>query len=325
MIDNTSISVSTKTETDGAKLVSTPKGRSFRDVWRQHWMLYVMLIPALVMLLLFQLYPLWGISIAFVKYNPFRGLAGSEFVGLSNFVDVFTRPQTFEIIRNTLYIAVGKIIVGQITAVVFALLVHEVRFRPYQRIVQTLTTLPHFLSWIIVGAVLINILSGSGAINSFLTTLGLPPIGFLRDKMVFPWTLILSDVWKGFGFGAIIYLAALTQINPELYEAAAVDGAGRWARLRYVTLPGISGIIVLMACLSLGNVLNAGFEQVLVLYNPVVYATGDIIDTYVYRVGLLGNNYELATVVGLFRAMIGFILIMLSYWLADRYANYRIF
>jgi putative aldouronate transport system permease protein len=324
MIDNTSIAAQRQLESETPQVVSRQK-RVFRDVWKQHWMLYVMLIPALILLILFQLYPLWGISIAFVKFNPFRGLAGSEFVGLQNFVDVFTRPQTFDIIRNTLYIAIGKIVVGQFVAVIFALLVHEVRFRPYQRLVQTLTTLPHFLSWIIVGAVLITILSGAGPINSFVKSLGLPEIGFLRDKATFPWTLILSDVWKGFGFGAIIYLAALTQINPELYEAAAVDGAGRWARLRHITLPGIAGIIVLMACLSLGNVLNAGFEQVLVLYNPVVYATGDIIDTYVYRVGLIGSNYEIATVVGLFRGVVGFILIVLSYWLADRYANYRIF
>lgn len=324
MIDNTSISIQKQAEAEGRPQVIRDK-RRFREVLRQHWMLYAMLIPALVLLIIFQLYPLWGISIAFVEFNPFRGLAGSEFVGLKNFTDVFTRPQTFEIIRNTLYIAVGKIVVGQVAAVVFALLVHEVRFRPYQRIVQTLTTLPHFLSWIIVGSALVTILGGSGPINSFLTSIGLPEIGFLRDKAVFPWTLIMSDVWKGFGFGAIIYLAALTQINPELYEAAAVDGAGRWARLRYITLPGISGIIVLMACLSLGNVLNAGFDQVLVLYNPVVYETGDIIDTYVYRVGLIGADYEIGTVVGLFRAVIGFILIMLSYWLADRYANYRIF
>lgn len=325
MLDNTSISIQKQAEGDRQPQVIVREKRRFREIWQQHWMLYVMLIPALVLLIIFQLYPLWGISIAFVDFNPFRGLAGSEFVGLKNFTDVFTRPQTFEIIRNTLYIAIGKIVVGQVAAVIFALLVHEVKFRPYQRLVQTLTTLPHFLSWIIVGSVLITVLSGAGPINSFLTTLGLPEIGFLRDKGVFPWTLIMSDVWKGFGFGAIIYLAALTQINPELYEAAAVDGAGRWSRLRYITLPGIAGIIVLMACLSLGNVLNAGFEQVLVLYNPVVYETGDIIDTYVYRVGLLGSNYEVATVVGLFRAVVGFVLIMLSYWLADRYANYRIF
>ena len=299
--------------------------RSFRQVLQQHWMLYVMLIPAFVMLILLQLYPLWGISVAFVDYNLFQGLSGSEFVGLDNFAQVFGRPQTFNVIRNTIFIAVGKIVLGQLAAISFALLVHEVRFPLYNRLVQTVTTMPHFLSWIIVGAVLVTLLGTDGPVNGLLKLLGLQPIGFLRDKGIFPWTLILSDVWKGFGFGAVIYLAALTQIDPTLYEAAAVDGAGRGARLRHITLPGIAPTIILMAALSLGNVLNAGFDQILVLYNPVVYATGDIIDTYVYRVGLLEINYEIATVVGLFKAVVGFILILTSYWLAGKYANYRIF
>ncbi|MBZ0297009.1 MAG: ABC transporter permease subunit [Anaerolineae bacterium] len=324
MIDNSSIIAAGR---DSEAQVQVQKGRkpTFGQVWKQHKLLYFMLIPATIMLIIFQFYPLWGIGIAFVDFNPFKGLAGSEFVGLENFQQVFTRPQTLQVLQNTVFIAVGKIVLGQVAAVVFALMVHEVKSPMYQRFVQTFTTLPHFLSWIIVGAVMVTILSGSGPINSFLTSIGLPEIGFLRDKGTFPWTLILSDVWKGFGFGAVIYLAALTQINPELYEAAAVDGAGRWARLRNVTLPGIASIIVLMACLSLGNVLNAGFDQILVLYNPVVYSTGDIIDTYVYRVGLIDLNYEIATVVGLFKAVVGFVLIITSYWLADRYANYRIF
>lgn len=299
-----------------------------RTTWqiiRQHWQLHVMLVPALVLLVLFQLYPLWGISIAFVDFNLAQGLAGSEFVGWANFEQVLGRPEALAVLRNTVSIAVGKIVLGQVVAVSFALFVHEVRFPPYKRLIQTLTTLPHFLSWIIVGAVLVSILGSDGLVNLFLNALGIESVGFLRSKDVFPWTLIVSDTWKSFGFGAVIYLAALTQINPELYEAAAVDGAGRGARMRYVTIPGITPTIILMATLSLGNVLNAGFDQILVLYNPVVYATGDIIDTYVYRVGLLGLNYELATAVGLSKAVVGFVLILTSYWLAGKVANYRIF
>lgn len=284
-----------------------------------------MLIPAAVLLALLHFYPLWGLGLAFVDYNLVKGLSGSEFIGLENFNQVFGRPETWNIIRNTVAIAVGKIVIGQITAIVFALMVNEVKFPPYKRLVQTLTTLPHFLSWIIVGAVMVVMLGTHGPINNIVEGMGLRPIRFLADKNLFPWTMILSDVWKGFGFGAVIYLAALTQINPELYEAAAVDGAGRGARLRHITLPGLAPTIVLMATLSLGSVLNAGFDQILVLYNSVVYSTGDIIDTWVYRIGLLGSNYEIATVVGLFKGAVGFVLILTSYWLAGKYANYRIF
>jgi len=292
-------------------------------------MLYAMLLPALLLLALFHFYPIWGVLIAFKDYSPVKGLLASPWVGLDNFRRFFDSPNALPIIRNTLFIAVGKIIFGQLVAIVFSLMLNEIRVRLFKRAVQTATTLPHFLSWVIIGGIMVQILSTSGPVNRLLGGLGIPPIRFLGKANIFPWTLIFSEVWKEFGFGAVIYLAALTAINPELYEAAAVDGAGRFARLIHITLPGIRPTIILMACLSLGGVLNAGFEQVLVLYNPVVYKTGDIIDTFVFRVGLVGQgglpDYCLGTAVGLFKSGIGFFLIMLSYWLADKFANYRIF
>ncbi|MCS7222696.1 MAG: ABC transporter permease subunit [Anaerolineae bacterium] len=288
-----------------------------------------MLLPALALLALFHFYPIWGVLIAFKDYSPLKGLAGSPWVGLDNFRRFFDSPNALLIIRNTLFIAVGKIVFGQLVAVLFSLMLNEVRIYLFKRAVQTATTLPHFLSWVIIGGIMVQILSTSGPVNRLLGMVGIPPIRFLGNPSIFPWTLIFSEVWKEFGFGAVIYLAALTAINPELYEAAAVDGAGRFARLIHITLPGIRPTIILMACLSLGGILNAGFEQVLVLYNPVVYKTGDIIDTFVFRVGLVGQgglpDYSLGTAVGLFKSGIGFFLIMLSYWLADRFANYRIF
>jgi putative aldouronate transport system permease protein len=297
---------------------------NWSDAVRKHRQLYLMLIPCALLLVVLNYYPLWGIGIAFVDYNPFRGLSGSEFIGLDNFVDVFSRPQIANIVRNTLFIAILKIILGQFAAVLFALMVYEVRFQFYRRLIQTMTTLPYFLSWVVLGGAFVTILASTGPLNTSLETIGLQPIGFLRDQSVFPWTLILTDVWKNFGFGAIIYLAALTQISSELYEAAAVDGAGRWRRLSSVTLPGIMPTIILMAALNLGNVLNAGFEQILVLYNPAVIGTGDVLDTYIFRVGLQGLSYEIATVVGLLKSAVGFVLILTSYWLAARFANYRI-
>jgi len=305
------------------------KNPSLRSVFKKDWMLYAMLVPALVMLILFHFYPMWGILIAFKDYKFAEGILGSPWVGWQNFQTFFASRNAMNIIRNTVVIAMGKIILGQITAVIFALMLNEVRPRLFKRLTQTATTLPHFLSWVIIGGIMIQVLGTSGLVNKGLSALGLETVRFLGKPSVFPWTLILSDVWKGFGFGAVIYLAALTGINPELFEAAAVDGADRFQRIRYITLPSILPTIILMACLALGSILNAGFDQVLVLYNPSVMRTGDIIDTYVYRVGLIGEggmiNYGLASAVGLMKSVVGFFLIVASYWLAGKFANYRIF
>lgn len=299
---------------------------SLSKTLRQHWLLYVMLIPAMLLLILFSFYPLIGIVIAFQDFKPSRGLSGSEFVGLKNFVEIFTMREAWPLFRNTFVIAVGKIVIGTLVSLTFALMVHEVASRVFKRVVQTMTTLPHFLSWVIIGGVMVQVLASAGPLNNIIVSIfGGPPVRFLGDPSIFQWTIILSDTWKGFGFGAVIYLAALTGINPELYEAAAVDGANRWSRLRHITLPGISSIVILLACLNLGNVLNAGFEQLLVLSNPLVYSTGDIIDTWVYRRGLVQSEYSLSAALGLVKSVIGFVLILLSYYLAGKLANYRIF
>lgn len=291
-----------------------------------HWLLYVMLVPALLLLLLFSFYPLLGIVIAFLDYKPTRGFGGSEFVGLKNFVEIFTMREAWPLFRNTIVIAVGKMFFGTIASLLFALMVHEVVSKLFKRVVQTVTTLPHFLSWVIIGGVMVQVMASAGPINNIIVSIfGGKPLKFLGDPSVFTWTVILSETWKEFGFGAVIYLAALTGINPELYEAAAVDGSGRWTRLRHITLPSIASIIVLLLCLNLGNVLNAGFEQLLILSNPIVYSTGDIIDTWVYRRGLVQSEYSLSTALGLVKSTVGFILILLSYYLAGKYANYRIF
>ena len=315
--------IASSTKTPSA--VYEEKKPPFRTVWRQHWMIYLMLAPAAVLLILFHLYPLWGLSIAFVKYSAFKGVMGSPFVGLDNFRRFFEGPDAFNVVRNTLGIALGKIVLGQVAGLTFALTINEIRHVLFKRVAQTTTTLPHFLSWVLIGGVMVEILNRSGIVNRGIEALGFNTISFLGDPRLFPYTMIALETWKEFGWGAVIYLAALAGINPETYEAAAVDGAGRWARLRHVSIPGIAPIIALLACLSLGYVLNAGFEQILVFINPIVFSTGDILDTYVYRVGLLTGEFSLGTAVGMFRSIVGFILVWLSYWLADKYANYRIF
>ena len=303
--------------------VVTRSARGWR--FRRNIPLYLMLLPALVGLALFSYYPMLGIIIAFKNYKPLLGFVRSEWVGLYYFELMFSNPDIWEITRNTLVIAVGKIVIGQGAAVVFALLLNEVRHQLFKRTVQTFSYLLHFLSWLIFGAMMLELLSTYGIVNDVLTFLGFPRTYLLGNANTFQPVMIFTAVWKEFGWGAVIYLAALTGIDPALYEAAAVDGAGRWQRTRWITLPGILPTIVLMATLNLGSVLNAGFEQILVLYSPLVYSTGDIIDTWLYRTGLLASQFSLATAVGLVRGLVGFVLISLAYFLADRLANYRIF
>ena len=326
MIQTPTPIVSSPIATPTSKKAVAAKKPSLGKTLRQHWLLYLMLVPSFILLLMFSYYPFLGIGIAFENFKPSRGLTGSEWVGLTNFVTIFTMRDAGPLFRNTLVIALGKIFIGTFVSLAFSLMLHEIIVKSFKRVVQTMTTLPHFLSWVIIGGIMVQVLSTAGPLNNVLTTLfGGKAVKFLGDPAIFPWTIILSDTWKEFGFGAVIYLAALTSINPELYEAAAVDGAGRFARLRYITLPGITSIVVLLACLNLGNILNAGFDQILVLYNPLVYSTGDILDTWVYRIGLVQSDFSVSTAMGLVKSLIGFVLILMSYWMADKFANYRIF
>jgi len=286
---------------------------------------HLMLLPGIVLLILFSIVPMFGITIAFQNFKPGLGFWRSEWVGFDNFKYLFELPDSRIILFNTLFIAIGKIIANMIVPVVFALLLNEVRAAWLKRSVQTIVYLPHFLSWVILAGILTDLLSMDGLINQMLGAFGAKPIMFLGSNSWFPGIVIGSDVWKEFGFGTIVYLAALTGINPSLYEAAAIDGATRMQQLRYITLPSLKPTIILLATLSLGNVLNAGFDQIFNLYNPLVYDSGDIIDTYVYRAGLLQVQYGLATAVGLLKSVISFVLIIISYVLASKFANYRIF
>lgn len=297
-----------------------------RKLVTKNWPLHLMLLPGIVVVLIYQYGPMFGLTIAFQNFIPTRGIFGSDFVGLDNFRFVFSLPDIWQIIWNTFYIAIMKVIVGLIAPIVTALLLNELRKEWFKRGVQTLIYLPHFLSWVILGGILIDILSpGDGIINRFLGIFDIGPIYFLGDNNWFPYSMVISDSWKEFGYSTIVYLAALTGISPELYEAASIDGASHWRKAWHITIPGMRMIIVLLATLSLGNVLNAGFEQILVMYSPQVYQSGDIIDTVVYRMGLLDAQYSFSTAIGLMKSLVSLILISISYWAAVRFANYRIF
>lgn len=294
--------------------------------WKIQLPLHFMLIPGLIATLIFSYLPMAGTVIAFQKFIPVKGLFGSQWIGLDNFRYVMELPDFYQVLWNTIIIAVFKIIANLIVPIAISILLNELRREVVKRWVQTLIYLPHFLSWVILSGILIDILSpGYGIINQGIKLLGAEPIFFLGDNSWFRFTLVATHEWKEFGFSTIVYLAAITGINPNLYEAAFVDGASRWKQTWHVTLPGMAPIIILMLTLSIGNVLNAGFDQVFNLYSPIVYETGDIIDTYVYRIGMIDAQYGLATAVGLFKSVVSLLLISSSYYLAYRFANYRIF
>ncbi len=287
---------------------------------------YLMLLPGIIVVFIYQYIPLGGLVMAFQDFDPSLGIFGSPWAGLSNFDYIFSMPDTPNIIFNTFFIAILKIIGGLVVPILVALMLNEVAIAPIKRTVQTLIYLPHFLSWVILAGVFIDLLSPTeGIVNRLLGAFGIEPIYFLGDAGWFPYTMVFTDVWKEFGFGTIIYLAALTGIDPTLYEAAVVDGAERFKQTLHITLPSILPTIVLMTVLALGNVLNAGFDQIYNLLSPQVYATGDIIDTMVYRLGLQQVQYSIATAVGLFKSVISFALISTSYLLAYKFADYQIF
>ncbi len=304
----------------------TAVGRHSRGRRQSTLPLHLMLLPAVILTLIYKYGPMFGVVIAFQDFNPVRGVWHSPWVGWENFQFAFQLPGTRQVIINTLVLAVGKIVLGLIVPLVVALMLNEVVRVGFKRTVQTAIYLPYFLSWVILGGIMLELLSPSqGLINHLLGQLGFDPIYFLGSNTWFRPTLIISNVWKDFGFNTVIFLAALTGIDPSLYEAAAVDGANRVRQVVNITLPGIRPIIVLLATLSLGSVLDAGFEQVLVLYSPQVYRSGDIVDTLVYRMGLEQAQYSIATAIGLCKSMVSLVLISTAYWMAYRFAQYRIF
>ncbi|WP_018750588.1 ABC transporter permease [Paenibacillus sanguinis] len=293
---------------------------------KKNWPLYVLCLPAIVFVCIFSYGPMAGLVMAFQDYKPWLGIGGSEWIGLQNFARIFEYKESMEAIVNTLIIAVAKIIVGMIVPIIMAILLSEIRNIGVKKSVQTLVYLPHFLSWVTVAGMMIDILGLEGGVNHVLTQVfGMEPVFFLGDPELFRPTVIISDLWKSFGFGMIVYLATITGIDPSYYEAAEIDGATRRQQILHVTLPCMLPMIIVIATLSLGNILDAGFDQIFNLYNPLVYSTGDIIDTYVYRSSLLNGQYGFGTAVGLFKSGISLVLIVVSYRLAYKYANYKIF
>ena len=288
---------------------------------------YLMLLPGMVLLFIFNYLPLYGWKIAFQKFIPAKGLFGDQkWVGLYWFQYISKYPDFIRALRNTLMISLGKLALGILIAILFSILINEIRNSRLKRTVQTIVYLPHFLSWIILSGVLIDILSPStGIVNKLIMAFGVQSAFFLGDNRFFQGTMIVTDIWKEFGFNTIVYLAAITSIDPSLYESAVMDGANRLQQIIHITLPGMLPIIMLMLLLNIGSVMNANFDQIFNLYSPTVYKTGDVLDTLVYRIGLVNANYSLSTAIGIFKSMVSMLLVGTSYYSAYKFAGYRIF
>ncbi len=312
-----------------ANVLPTPeahkkKNKSFN---RRNLPLHLMILPAMVLVFIYKYIPLLGSCIAFQDFRLSKGFFGSEWVWFDNFKYIFNLPDFWNILRNTLVIAVGKMVLNLVVPVVVALMLNEMMNQRLKKSIQTLLYIPNFLSWIILAGLFTDILNPStGIVNELLGMIGIGPISFLGDEKWFPGTMIVTDVWKNFGYGTIVYLAALASIDPTLYESAAIDGASRWDQTIHVTLPGLIPTIMLMGLLSMGSVLNAGFDQIYNLLNPMVKSTGEVIDTLTYAMSMGGSGmYGPAAALGLMNSLVSFTLISLGYYLADKFFDYRIF
>jgi putative aldouronate transport system permease protein len=296
-----------------------------RSLWR-HRGFYLLMTPSLLYFLVFRYAPIWNAQIAFKDFKPLLGVTGSPWIGFQHFATFINSFYFSELILNTIIFSTAKLVFGLPIAVILAIALHETWLKRFRTLVQTVVYLPHFLSWVIMFGILLMMLSpGSGLINTIIKELGGEPIPFLTSPDWFRSVVILSDIWKETGWSTIIYLAALLSISPHLYEAAIVDGASHWRRIWHISLPGILPVIVLVTLLRLGNILDAGFNQIFVLYSVPVYSVGDIIDTWVYRQGILQFQFSLATAVGLFKGVIGLALILAANKVAKRLAQQSLF
>lgn len=299
------------------KRVIAVKKESFVKYFVKNKWLYIFLVPGLLYFLVFKYVPMFGIVIAFKNLSIVKGIWGSEWVGFANFETLFSSAHFLRVLRNSILLSVYQIIFGFPAPIILALMLNEIRILVFKRVAQTVLYLPHFISWVVLAGIVINFLSPTtGIANQIVTALGYEPIKFLQDPRYFRSIIVSAEIWKGVGWGTIIYLAAMTGIDPTLYESAKIDGASRIQRIIYITIPGIAATVVIMLLLNLGNILDNGFDQVFLLYNPLTYETGDIFETYTYRIGLQDGRLSYATAVGMFKSVVGFILIISANYVA---------
>ncbi len=291
----------------------------------RQWDLQMMVLPALLFIFVFSYIPMYGVLMAFQDYSLFDGFSGSAWVGFKHFEMFFNAPEFWTVIRNTVAISLLKLLVGFPAPILLALMLNEVRNRAFKKIVQTISYLPHFLSWVIVSGFVMSLLSTeNGSVNMLLQTANLikEPINFLSLPEYFWTILVTTGVWKEIGFASIVYLAAIAGVDPHMHEAAAMDGAGKLRQIFSITLPAIMPVIIVFLILAIGNLLSAGFEDILLLgSNPVLRDVGDVLDTYVYRTGIQNNRYSYATAAGLFKSLLGVLLLVGANYAARKSGN----
>ncbi|MFD0616962.1 ABC transporter permease [Paenibacillus sp. GCM10027629] len=291
---------------------------------RRNWMIYLLALPVIAYYLIFHYGPMYGLQIAFKDFSPARGIWGSPWVGFKHFMSFFDGIYFWRLIRNTLLINIYELLFAFPAAIILALLLNEIRGMMFKRWVQTISYLPHFISIVVVAGMMFDFLSRDGLINQLLGFIGIAPIDFLKEAGWFRFLFVSSGIWQGIGWGSIIYLASIANIDPTLYEAAKIDGANRWRQTFHITIPGIMPTIVIMLILNMGNMLSVGSDKVLLLYNPLTYETADVISTYVYRKGILEASYSFTAAVGLFNSVISFILIVSANAISKRVSENKL-
>ena len=291
--------------------------RLIKDI-RMHKGAYLIVLPVVVFYILFHYKPMYGLIIAFKNYSPAKGIMGSSWAGFKHFEDFLTNPYFWRLMRNTLTISLSNLIFSFPAPIILALLLNEIKNKAFLRGSQMIMYIPHFISLVVICGMIINFTDLDGVINDLLNVFGIERKAYLNYPQYFVPIYVISDIWQGIGWNSIIYMAALTGIDTSLYEAATIDGAGRWKQTLHVTIPGILPTIIIMLLMRIGNLLSVGYEKVILLYNPLTYETADIISTYVYRKGLLEQNYSFSTAVGLFNSIISFILLIGANTLSKR-------
>lgn len=279
--------------------------------WKRHKWLYIFLIPGILHFIVFKYAPMYGVIIAFYDFSPVKGIWGSEFVGWDNFRILFQSDNFWKVFRNSLWISILQIVWGFPVPVILALVLNELRMKKFSRFAQTVLYMPHFISWVVLAGIVINLLSpANGPVNNLLQMCGGESIAFLQSEKYFRSILVSTNIWKEAGWGAIVYIAAISGIDTEMFDAAIVDGATMLQKIRYITLPSIASTIIVLFILRMGSVLHNGFQQIYMLYTPLVYNVADVFETYTYRIGMGQGQFGFATAVGLFQSVVGLILVL---------------
>lgn len=305
------------------KITSTSNG--FKSNLKRYKEYYIMLIPGILFFLIFCYGPMYGLVIAFQDFYPLKGIGGSEFVGLKHFKALLTDPFFTSVLKNTLLISLYKLLICFPAPIFLCLVLNEIRNVKFKKIAQSVSYLPHFISWVVVSGIIIEFLSPSrGAVNILLQNLGFDPVFFVAEPKYFRGVLVISDLWKSIGWGSIVYLAAVTGVDPALYEAAEMDGAGRIKRIIHITLPALAPIVTVMLIMQSGKILNDSFEQVYNFLTPSTYKVGDVISTFVYRMGIQKMQYSFTTAVDLFKNVISFLLVILTNYVARKSNDYAL-